>query len=106
MAQELQPPPSNPDTPAPRRDAVTWVLTGVTTAVLLVGVLVIRSTRPQAPPRSTESNASLTAATTPREAEPAARQRVIVALPEVASTVESMPPETAGLPNQNPSERR
>lgn len=91
---------------AGRHDAVAWVLTSVTAAVLLIGVLVVRSTRSdhsQAIDPSRADDAPLIVVdSTP------ARPRVIVALPEPEAPAAPAPPppSTADRPQPAPFDRR
>lgn len=75
-----------------RRDAVTWVLTAVTATVLVVGLLVVRSTRSERPPRMTE-----TTATPVPQVEKSETPVFLFGEPESIAT-QPKPPETAGRP--------
>lgn len=88
--------------PAGRQDTVTWVLTAVTATVLVVGVLVVRSTRSDQPRAADDTVATGTQLIEEPPKEPP-RENFIVGLPEpeAPSTPPPASPSTAELPGND-----
>lgn len=92
---------ATPNPPASgRKDTVTWVLTAVTATVLVVGVLVVRSTRSDQPRVADDTGVAGTQLIEEVPQEPP-RESFIVGLPEPEEPSRPPPPaspSTAELP--------